>query len=238
MIGSSLNTGRAVVDGKFFRVEAKKFHVKGVTYGPFAPDATGQTFGAAEMVVQDFKQLRELAANLLRVYYVPPRWFLDLAAQHDLKVLVDIPWLKHLCFLESDRLKAEVRDAVRTAVETCRGHAAVFAYSVVNEIPAEIVRWSGARDVADSIDELVEVAKSVDPDCLCTFSSYPPTEFLHPQNIDFVCFNLYLHQRNAFENYLARLQMLADAKPLLLGEFGLDSIREGEAHKCEVLAWQ
>src|SRR5439155_11958538 len=35
-----------------------------------------------------------------------------------------------------------------------------------------------------------------------------------------------------------RLQILADSKPLLLGEFGIDSLREGEARKCELLEWQ
>jgi hypothetical protein len=57
-------------------------------------------------------------------------------------------------------------------------------------------------------------------------------------NVDFVCFNVYLHDPKQFAGYLARLQTLADAKPLILGEFGMDSIREGEAHKCEFLAWQ
>src|SRR5262249_4115292 len=41
-----------------------------------------------------------------------------------------------------------------------------------------------------------------------------------------------------FEGYLARLQTLSGAKPLVLGEFGMDSIREGEARKCEFLGWQ
>ena len=52
---------------------------------------------------RDFAQIRELGANLLRVYHVPAKWFLDLAAEHKLKVLVDIPWNKHLCFLDSAR---------------------------------------------------------------------------------------------------------------------------------------
>jgi len=34
------------------------------------------------------------------------------------------------------------------------------------------------------------------------------------------------------------LQLLADSKPLLLGEAGIDSIRQGEASKSEMLAWQ
>src|SRR5262249_32976802 len=51
-------------------------------------------------------------------------------------------------------------------------------------------------------------------------------------------FNIYLHQRPALEAYLARLQTLAGSKPLVLGEFGMDSLREGESRKCDFLAWQ
>src|SRR6266487_775332 len=229
---------RVHVDGKFFRLGEKKFYSRGLTYGPFAPNEQKEMFPSREQTVRDFLQLRELGANLLRIYYVPPRWFLDLAAEHELKLLVDVPWQQHLCFLESEKSKAEARDSVRAAVQACQGHPAVFAYSVVNEIPAEIVRWSGVRWVTDFIEELVDVAKSADPDCLSTFTSYPPTEFLRPQNIDFVCFNVYLHYRKSFENYLARLQTLSDARPLVFGEFGMDSLREGEALKCEVLTWQ
>jgi GT2 family glycosyltransferase len=113
----------------------------------------------------------------------------------------------------------------------------VFAYSVANEIQPDVVRWSGAAQVADFIDELVAAAKSIDPDCMCTYGNYPSTEFLAPQTLDFVCFNVYLHQPAAFKSYLARLQMVADAKPLVLGEFGVDSRREGLAAQSEMLAW-
>jgi GT2 family glycosyltransferase len=47
-----------------------------------------------------------------------------------------------------------------------------------------------------------------------------------------------LHNEQPFKNYLARLQLLAESKPLLLGEFGIDSLREGEPRKCELLEWQ
>ncbi len=227
-----------VVSGKFFRINQAKFYPKGVTYGPFAPNSDGEPFASREQTAIDFDLVRRLGANLLRVYHVPPRWLLDLADQHGLKLLIDVPWNKHVCFLDSPFYQEEARQAVRNAVQNCARHPAVFAYSVVNELPPDIVRWSGARAVEDFLDELVQAAKSVDRECLCTFGNYPPTEFLHPQNIDFFCFNVYLHQQRPFENYLARLQMIADAKPLLLGEFGADSLREGEAQKCEMLDWQ
>ena len=236
---STLTKDRVVVDGKFFRLGERKFYVKGVTYGPFAPNARGETFAEPDQTARDFAQIVEhLGANVLRVYYVPPLWLLDLAAKFGLKLLVDVPWPKHLCFMDSSDAQAAARRVVRQAVEDTKGHPAIFAFSIVNEISAEIVRWSGAGRVEKFIDCLIDDAKSVDPHCLCTFTSYPPTEFLRPQNPDFVCFNVYLHNPAAHDRYLARLQTLADAKPLVLGEFGMDSIREGETHKCDFLAWQ
>jgi GT2 family glycosyltransferase len=232
------SSNRVAADGKFFRLGGRKLFLKGVTYGPFAPDHSGETFGTHEQASQDFAMIRELGANVLRVYYPPPRWFLDLAHERGLKLLVDIPWPKHLCFLDTDEAQEEARETVRRAVAAAKGHPAVFAFSVVNEIPAEIVRWSGARRVEAFIDELIDVARSEDPDCLYTFTNYPPTEFLRPRGVDFICFNVYLHRPKDYEAYLARLQMLADTKPLILGEFGMDSIREGERPKCEFLAWQ
>ncbi len=225
------------MDGKFFRLGQKKFFVKGIAYGPFKPNAQGLPFAVPELTALDLNHIRELGANVVRVYHVPPRWFLDLALTRDLRVFVDIPWNKHLG-LDSESRREDARDAVRRAVAACAQHPAIFAYSVANEIPPDLVRWHGASAVADFIDELVAVAKGVDPNCLCTYSNFPPTEFLPPRSLDFACFNVYLHHEQPFRNYLARLQMLADAKPLLLGELGVDSLREGEARKCELLAWQ
>src|SRR5580692_6035915 len=203
MVAPASTPARVTVDGKFFRLGGKKFYLKGVSYGPFAPNGEEGTFASPEQTARDFAQIRELGANLIRVYYVPPRWLLDLASEHGLKLLVDIPWSKHLCFLDSERQRSEAREAVREAARRCAGHTAVFAYSVANEIPPDVVRWSGARAVAEFIDELVGEAKQLDPDCLCTFTNFPPTEFLRPQSLDFVCLNVYLHDRQPFKNYLA-----------------------------------
>ena len=70
---------RVVVDGKFFRAGRVKFHPKGVTYGPFALNAQGEYFRSPETTRSYFQLIRTLGANLLRVYYLPSRWFLDLA---------------------------------------------------------------------------------------------------------------------------------------------------------------
>lgn len=228
---------RVVVDGKFFRLGEQKFYIKGIAYGPLPPNAQGLHFASPEQTIQDLDQIRELGANVVRVYYIPPRWLLDMAAERELKVLVDIPWNKHLSF-DSTARRAEAREAVRQAVTSCSRHPAIFAFSIANEIPPDIIRWAGPKAAENFIDELVFEARRADPECLFTYSNFPPTEFLRPSAVDFVTFNVYLHKETAFKNYLARLQMAADGKPLVLGEFGIDSLREGEAHKSEMLSWQ
>src|SRR6266704_5762544 len=139
---------RVSVDGKFFRLGEKKFYAKGVAYGPFAPNAAGQLFASPEQTAADLAKIRELGANVVRIYQVPAKWFLDFAAAQNLKVLIDIPWNRHLCFLDSPEYRTQAREAVRNAVLSCARHPAVFAFSVANEVPADIVRWSGPKAVS------------------------------------------------------------------------------------------
>src|SRR5438094_1030691 len=149
---ASSTTTRVKVDGKFFRLGEQKFYLKGLTYGPFAPNQETGTFASREQTARDFQLIRELGANLLRLYYVPPLWFMELASEHGLRLLIDIPWEKHRCFLEAAESQEKARETVRQAVRAGQGHPAVFAYSVANEIPAEIVRWSGVKRVENFID--------------------------------------------------------------------------------------
>jgi hypothetical protein len=50
-------------------------------------------------------------------------------------VLIDVPWRKHLCFLDSAVARKEARDAVQQAAKRGAGHSSLFAYSIGNEIP-------------------------------------------------------------------------------------------------------
>src|SRR6185295_4700091 len=120
----------------------------------------------------------------------------------------------------------QAHEAVRHAARTCGNHPAVFAISVVNEIPPDIVRFVGQKKVEQFIDELVATVKAEAPECLVTFANFPTTEYLKPRDIDFLCFNFYLHDEQVFRNYLARLQSIAGEKPLMLGEYGIDTHRE------------
>jgi GT2 family glycosyltransferase len=237
-VWSPRGIGKIEARGKFFFMGAEKVLLKGVSYGPFAPDALGMQFPDAKRMVGDFELMVELGANTLRTFTVPPRWMLDLAAWAGLRVLVGIPWAEHVCFLDSKKIIEEIRRAVSDGVEACADHPAVAGYLVGNEIPPDIVRWYGAGRVAGFLRELVDVVKATDPGTLVGYANFPSTEYLETDFTDFLAFNVYLHREEDFRRYLYRLHSLAGTRPLVLTEFGMDSLREGRDEQAAALSWQ
>ncbi len=72
-----------------------------------------------------------------------------------------------------------------------------------------------------------------------SYANFPPDRVSRlSSSLDFVCFNVYLHHEEDFRRYLGRLQNIAGDRPLVLTEFGIDSIRDGEDAQAETLAWQ
>src|SRR6266542_3700013 len=134
---------RPTVRGKFLFVGDQKFYVKGVTYGPFTADGGG--YRSPETVERDFALIARSGLNAVRCYTAPPRWLLDAALRHGLRVMVGIPWEQHVAFLDRGRRARDIVRRVRDQVRACRAHPAVLCYAVGNEIPASIVRWHGRR---------------------------------------------------------------------------------------------
>ena len=224
--------------GKFFFAGADKVLLKGVSYGPFAPDEHGVQFPDAPRMAADFELMRELGANTLRTFTVPPRWMLDLAAWAGLRIIVGIPWAEHVCFLDSDSVMDEIRRSVTDTVLACADHPAVAAYLVGNEIPPDIVRYYGAKRVSAFLRELVALVRANDPGTLVGYANFPSTEYLETGFTDFLAFNVYLHRQDDFRRYLYRLHSLAGNRPLVLTEFGMDSMREGREEQAATLSWQ
>src|SRR5579883_2084180 len=226
------------VHGKFFFAGERKHFVKGVTYGPFAPDEEGMQFPSRAVVAADFARMAQAGVNTVRIFTGPPLWLLDAAHRAGLKLLVGLPWTQHVAFLDSREMQQRIRRAVADGVRACARHPAVFAYLVGNEIPPDIVRWHGAEPVRRFLKSLVAQVKREHPGALVSYANFPTTEYLTIDFTDFVCFNVYLHEEAAFRSYLARLHNLAPDRPLVLSEFGIDSLREGEDRQSEILSWQ
>ena len=171
------------VSGKFFRVGARKWLLKGVTYGPFQGE---HSLPPRERVVADLQQIKALGFNTLRLYAPPPRWFLEDCHAWGLRVLVGLQWPAHTDFLRDWFSVRDILRQARTVVRELREEPALLGFIVGNEIPATLVRWMGAARVERFLDRLIGVCRKENPEALFVYASYPTTEYLNPRSADFV----------------------------------------------------
>lgn len=229
---------RPHVRGKFIFVGDEKLYLRGTTYGPFRPTEDGCEYHNPDRVQRDFAAMAQAGFNTVRVYTVPPRWLLDAAAKFGLYVLVGTPWEQHITFLDIATRRKSITNRVRSAVRELKEHPALLGIAVGNEIPAPIVRWYGRRRIERFIKLLYLTVKREDEHAMVTYINYPTTEYLQLPFLDFNCFNVYLEEQHKLRKYVARLQNLTGERPLVFGEIGLDSRRNGVDEQAESLRWQ
>ena len=224
--------------GKFIRIAGRRFLVKGVSYGTFAPNAQGWQFPPPDRVAQDFATMARFGINTVRLYTPPPRTLLDEAADHSLRLMIGLPWSQHVAFLDDRRLCGRIRRDIEEQVRRLRGHSPVLLFAIGNEVPSAMVRWHGRRKVERFLRDLYATAKSAAPDSLITYVNYPPTEYLDLPFLDVAAFNVYLHEESELRAYVAHLHHIAGNKPLLLAEAGADAVRHGEEGQAALTAMQ
>ncbi|MEM7697571.1 MAG: glycosyltransferase [Verrucomicrobiota bacterium] len=221
------------VRGRWFAAGDERVWIKAVTFGPFPAGHF-----ADEGISQLERLKNDLGANALRLYEIPSFDFLHACAELGLRVFVTLPWSQHVDFQKDRGPFAAADQLLLETVQRFRGHPAIAGYLVGNEIDATLVRWMRPRRVRADLEHLIEVGRANDPDALFAYANYPSTEYLLPRNQDFLAFNLYLEDRKAYRDYLARLQCWAGDKPLLITEFGCDSNSHGEEAQAEMHQWQ
>jgi hypothetical protein len=217
--------------GFHFHEGGEKWLARGVSYGPFRPNSSGQPFPEPDQVRRDFEAIAAAGANSLRLYEVPDDSLAALAAEWGLRLLIDIPWPKH-----GDRhTQAMSAEMVRAGVRQVREWPNLLGVMLGNEIPADLVRWAGPRRVRAFLHRLFDLAKNLAPDLPFGYANYPSAEYLRLGFFDFLGFNVYLHDPSALESYLIRLRHLWPETPLLLSEFGVDSQEHGREEQARLL---
>jgi GT2 family glycosyltransferase len=230
--------GRPTVDGKFLAAGGERLIVRGVTYGTFAPGPAGERFPAADVVRADLQAMAAAGVNALRTYTPPPAWLLDEALHAGLWVLAGLPWEQHVAVLDDRRRARAIADRVRAQAAPIAGHPALLCVAVGNEMPPAIARWHGRARVERFLGRLCAAVRAEDPDALVTYAGFPGTEHLRVPAADIAAFNVYLEDPARLAAYIARLQMLAGDRPLLLTELGLDSRRNGLAEQAAAVEQQ
>ncbi|WP_276502540.1 glycosyltransferase [Terrimonas pollutisoli] len=235
----TLHLDKIEVRGKFFYHNNHKFYVRGVTYGAFKPDSNGKEYADLEQVDRDFALMAANGINTVRIpHTTPPRTLLDLALKHRLKVMIGLSAEQYIGYVIDKKKSPNILDIIREKVKSCADHPALLCIALGNEIPARTVRWYGPKKIERYLKKVYQTVKEVAPESIVTYVNYPTTEYLQLSFLDIICFNVYLEQKEQLEKYLARLQNIAGDKPLLMGEIGLDCLRNGEYKQSEILDWQ
>jgi len=120
VVSAPVLTGlRPEVRGKFLVVGDQKLYIKGVTYGTFRPDQYGNQYPRPEVVEKDFALMAANNINAVRGYTVPPAWFLDLAQQYNLRVMVGLPEELYAKSLSDKAASREFEAKLRSNVRAC-----------------------------------------------------------------------------------------------------------------------
>jgi glycosyltransferase involved in cell wall biosynthesis len=181
--------------------------------------------------------------SVVRTYTPPTDDLVELASDWGLHLLVDVffpDWRYLVGTSRRDRRRVvrDARAAVRSTARRLAGAETLLGLSLGNEIPADVVRWVGARAIADVIEELADVVREEDEHQLVTYANYPSAEYLRVDELDFVTFNVFLERRKDFRRYLARLGNLAGDRPLVVGEMGLHAATAAdEVRQAETIDW-
>ena len=180
---------------KFFFEGDHKFFLRASPTARSRRTPSGYYVGPPEKARLDLSMMREIGVNGVRVYHAPPKWFLDLAYEFGVPRNGD-SLVGTKCGLSKSgkRRRRSSRKSI-SDVKSNAGHPGLFGYLVGNEIPTTMVRWLGVRRVTEFVENMINVGRDADDDVFFSYASYPPTEYLLPQNLDFYTFNVYLHRR-------------------------------------------
>lgn len=219
---------RLSCDGKFFSRSGERIFLKGVCYGPFG----SQTIHRPSV---DFPIICAAGFNFIRVYDLPDEAFLDAAAAADLLVLAGLVWDQNTHFKADPSPLADARAKLQKWLPQHGNHPALGALLVGNEIPSRLTRYLGPAWVRQQLDELICFGRTRAPKLLFAYANFPSTEYLEPSQADFSCLNLFLEEEDQIAAYLPRLHHLAGDRPVLISEFGLDTVRNSEARQADLL---
>ncbi|MDA0810909.1 MAG: glycosyltransferase [Verrucomicrobia bacterium] len=224
-------------DGKFLQLNGEHSWMRGITYGPFDSGRAPHGLPSPDQYQRDLDQIRELGANTLRLTRSPTQEFLAACEEREFQTLIGLNWENFVDFFHDPAMPKRILRSARRIVSEFSDAPSVSGYFVGNEVNAQMVRWLGRDQVKNFLEAMIDAGRSCHPGALFAYASYPTTEYLMPDNADFVAYNVYLETRKDFARYLRRLQHLAGNRPLVISEFGLNTRHHSNEQQREVLDW-
>jgi hypothetical protein len=232
---------RVAIHGDRILVDDRPFQVKGVHYSPWLP-GTGpmkQYPWPDEAVVdRDLDLIRALGANTILVHDAP-RSLLVQARRHDLMVIYAY-FINWQSIGDDDAFRRRTEEIATSASELGQ-ESNLLAILLGNEVVEWVLKDRGAPFIETRLRSLHDAVRAVAPRVPIGHSNWPVTRGLNLSFMDIACFNLYPSWPRevvvaGYGNYIENtLKPIAAGRPLLITEFGQNSLEATEDKQAHVL---
>ncbi len=228
------------IQGDRLLVDGHPFQVRGIHYSPWLP-GTGpdgkSPYPGPKTVDPDLDRIEALGCNTVLLENAPG-WVLERAHRHGLYTIYafDIAW-------NDTSLAAFTAQADRivASIDTLKTEPQPLAWILGHEVPPWVVEELGRTVIEGRLHALADRVRAHDPGRPVGHANWPPTKELDLRFMDLACFNLYPAWPyevavKGYGPYLREvLTPLAGGRPLLISEFGLNSLEASEARQAQVL---
>jgi cellulose synthase/poly-beta-1,6-N-acetylglucosamine synthase-like glycosyltransferase len=229
------------VRGNEIFYDGSSFNIKGVNYGPWKP-GTGPNknyqYPPPAEIDKDLKLIKAANANTILVYD-PPAYVLEVAERNKLKVFCtfSINWYG----LQRDSSFNAQKKSIIERANSLKQSKALLGWVIGNEVPENALIKYGNQFYEQAIKRIYNELKKVDPVHPVTHSNWPLAKSLDLSFLDIISFNVYPVwppevTSRGYGNYIRDiLKPIAGSKPLLITEFGINSLESGDEGQARVI---
>jgi cellulose synthase/poly-beta-1,6-N-acetylglucosamine synthase-like glycosyltransferase len=241
MLASLPDEPAIAIRGDRFLVDGEPFLVKGVHYSPWLP-GTGpgksHAWPGEEVVERDLAMIRDLGANTILVHDAPAS-VLAQARRHGLMVIYAY-FINWQSIGDDEILRGRTDDIVRSAAVLAK-EPNLLAVVLGNEVVDWVLEERGAQFIEIRLRSLRDAVRSVAPHAPIGHANWPIARRLDLTFMDFAAFNLYPSWPRevvvaGYGDYIENtLKPIAAGRPLLITEFGQNTLEATEAKQAQVL---
>jgi hypothetical protein len=221
-------------------VDERPFLVRGIHYGPWRP-GTGPNkkypYPSLQNIESDFDIIRRTRANTVLIYDAPPE-VLDLAERYGFEVIYVFALDWHAI---GGSEQSAITNRIVERVAALRSKPALLAWVLGNEVPGQVLQSRGEAPIVTGLRDLYMAVKAADPSHPISHANWPPARHLDLSFLDFVCFNVYPLwppevAATGFGRFIETvLRPIAGSKPLLISEFGANTLEAGEEGQARLI---
>ncbi len=232
---------RVTIRGDRILVDGEPFLAQGIHYSPWLP-GTGPMkqyhWPADDLVTRDLRMIRDLGANTIIVHDAPAS-ILPQARRFQLMVIYAY-YINWQSIGDDTAFERRAREIVESAREIGRERN-LLAILLGNEVVEWVLRQEGPALIEGRLRSLAERVRRAAPGMPISHANWPIGRQLDLSFMDLACFNLYPSWPRevvvaGYGNYIdGVLKPIAAGRPLLITEFGQNSLEVTEDRQAQIL---